>query len=236
MKEIETSSPRIENARNFDSAIEIISEKTCTLGLFALQFEFKERFGKKLNDVVVIPILKGGKRVGEEIILGQNVDSAPMQMSYYDENNQRMDAPRCIVEPNINQIIVNGKVREVVFAEGVVDSEGTIKKSIEVINNLIDKYNSQNSSNYEYPVYHVFALVSKVNGNSTIPNFVYPFTVDPRIWVHGWGVDNSQKGRDLNCIKGILSPFADSTPSIPYYKETSLFEKHFKKMIYKLYS
>lgn len=256
---------KIEKAREFENAIQIISEESCRLGVYALQFEFAERFGSRLDDVVIIPILRGGKRIGEKIPSNLKVDFAPMQMSYYDDKNQRVESPICKVEPVINKIIVNGKTRNVVFAEGVVDSEGTIKKSIQAINIMIDKFNVENKATYAYPEYHVFALVSKVNGDSTIPNFVYSnfastsyldarmsqsseqtflkehiatycdvvyaFKVDSRIWVHGWGVDNGQKGREEDSIFGILSPYADSVPEEPYFTESDIFNKYFRQGI-----
>lgn len=222
---------KIEVAREFESAIQIISEEACNWGIFTLQFEFAEKFGGDLDGVVIMPILRGGKRVAEKIPSKLNVDFAPMQMSYYDEKNQRLESPICKLEPDINKILVNGKTRNVVFAEGVVDSEGTIKKSILTVNQMIDKYNLENSTNYSYPEYHVFALVSKVNGNSTIPNFVYAFKVDSRIWVHGWGVDNGQNGREENSIFGILSPYADSLPSEPYVTQSDFFNKYFRQGI-----
>ena len=222
---------KIEQARNFENAIQIISEESCRLGVYALQFEFAERFGSRLDDVVIIPILRGGKRIGEKIPSKLNVDFAPMQMSYYDDKNQRLESPICKVEPDINKIIVNGKTRNVVFAEGVVDSEGTIKKSIQAVNTMIDKFNVENKATYAYPEYHVFALVSKVNGNSTIPNFVYAFKVDSRIWVHGWGVDNGQKGREEDSMFGIMSPYADSVPTEPYVTQSKFFNKYFRQGI-----
>lgn len=220
---------RIEQARDFDNAIQIITEESCNLGVYALQFEFAERFSDKLEDTVIISILNGGKRIGDKLPSGLKIDHAPMQMSYYDDKNQRLESPVCKIEPDINKIIVNGKTRNVVFAEGVVDSEGTVKKSIEIINTMIDKFNLENNTNYDYPEYHVFALVSKVNGSSSIPNFVYAFKVDSRIWVHGWGVDNGQKGREENNIFGILSPFADSVPEEPYFTESDIFNKYFRQ-------
>lgn len=222
---------KIEHARDFDDAIQIITEESCDLGVYALQFEFAERFSDKPEDTVIIPILNGGKRIGDKLPSGLKIDYAPMQMSYYDDKNQRLENPVCKIEPDINKIIVNRKTRNVVFAEGVVDSEGTIKKSIEIINTMIDKYNTENNTSFDYPEYHVFALVSKVNGNSSIPNFVYAFKVDNRIWVHGWGVDNSQKGREENNIFGILSPYADSVPSEPYVTESAFFNKFFRRGI-----
>lgn len=118
---------KIEHAHDFDNAIQIITEGSCNLGIYALQFEFAERFRDKLEDTVIIPILNGGKRIGDKLPSGLKVDYAPMQMSYYDDESQRLESPICKIEPDINKIIVNGKTRNVVFAEGVVDSEGTIK-------------------------------------------------------------------------------------------------------------
>lgn len=221
---------KIENASNFNAAIEVISKSACELGIFALEFEFAEKFGERLNDVVVVPVLKGGGRIGGEIATRfTNVEVSIMQMSYYDSKNERLSEPVCKIQPDISKIIVDGKVRKVIFTEGVVDSEGTIKKSMEIINKLIDVYNLQFGTNHDYPEYHTFALVSKVNGDSSIPNLVYPFIVDNRIWVHGWGVDNGQMGREEDRIMGVLSPLAETIPEEPYVQESSLFLKYFKK-------
>lgn len=217
---------RIEKSKKLEYAIPIIPEEDCVLGIIALKAEFCERFGDNLDQVLVVPILNGGKRIGEKVSDGLDVDISTMQMSYYDEFNKKLETPICVAKPDINKIIAGGKVKKLVFAEGVVESEGTIKKSIEVINKMIAKYNQENGTNYENPEYHVFALVSKVNGQSTIPNFAYSFNIDSRIWVHGWGVDNNQYGRDMNSIFGVLSAQAETFPEPPYFTKSKFYYKY----------
>lgn len=200
----------IESARSFETAIEIIPENECIEALARMQDTFRKTFPDP-TCVSVIPILMGGKTIGDILAQIPFVVINPMRMSYYDGKNERLSEPTCIQEPNIKQII---QAKSIVFAEAVVDSQGTILKAIEHINALIDAH----SPNTSHPEFHTFTLVSKINGSVLIPNLTAMFSVHPDIWVHGWGCDNGQKGREETSIKGVLSPFAKEAPYQPYYQ------------------
>ena len=212
----------ISKATSYETAIEIIPREITILGAMTLKMEFDEQFPDK-SKVTVIPVMRGGKRVGEELTNDPN----PMRMSYYDEENNRKEKPDCLQRPDINKIIVDGTTRDVVFAEGVVETEETIKAAMEEINKMIDEKSEEDGVKYDYPKYHVYALISKVNGSSALPDFVYAFKVKRAIWVHGFGTDNAEKGREQERIDGVLSPFATEAPEEPYYEPSRTLLKQF---------
>lgn len=218
----------IAEARTYESAIEIIPESVCRAAVFGLKLELSRLVGNRTSDFVVVPVVNGGSRIGSELVNYAGMHQTLMKMSYYGEENVRLPEPICEIKPDIDQIIVGGRVRHVIFAEGVVETEATIIKSIEIINSMIDEKSRGNGVHYPYPSYHTYALISKVSGTPHIPDFVYPLWVDPRIWVHGWGVDNNQRGRSLYSIYGVLSPYADSIPERPYFRTTSVYERGLK--------
>ncbi|HKC04729.1 MAG TPA: hypothetical protein VKC54_02570 [Patescibacteria group bacterium] len=221
-------SPNIEKAVNFESAIEIIPEEICKFGLEALEFELALLTNKNPKDFVVIPIMDGGARVGGVLTGFTRLATNPMKMSHYDSQNKRIEKPVCELAPDIDKIIVSGKVRQVIFAEGVVETEGTVLESIDLINKLVEEKGHKDGIIYPYPIYRTYSLISKVEGYSRIPNFIYPFWVDSKIWVHGWGVDNGKRGREMNSILGVLSPFAKNIPQKPYFRTTPIYRKYFE--------
>jgi len=207
----------IESATSYEKAITIISESECIEGIADMQQIFQETFPNP-DTVCVIPILRGGSRIGKELEESYSpgvINSVPMQMSYYDEYNERMEKPVCIKEPDIEKII---SMKDIVFAEAVVDSQATIQEAMKHIKDQIDAYNAETGKHIPYPTFHTFALVSKVNGSTEIPNLVAMFAVHPSIWVHGWGCDNGQEGREKDCIEGMLAPNAMEIPQMPYFR------------------
>jgi hypoxanthine-guanine phosphoribosyltransferase len=213
----------IESATSYEKAVEIIPEEICKVGIAALQIELAESFPDK-NSYVVVPVMKGGERIGRALTNFTGAESDPMKMSYYDENNLRLEKPICLAKPDISKILVDRTIKDVIFAECVVESEGTIISAIEEINNLL--------GSYPHPKYYTYALVSKVNGDSKIPNFKYAFKVAREIWVHGWGGDNNQKGRDLDMVLGVLSAKAEKFPIKPYFRPSDIYQKHFKTILF----
>src|SRR5258708_938462 len=153
----------IESARKPEDAIEIISAAECDAGLHALQARFRLLFPDP-TDVSVVPILRSGLRLGEELAADRN-ELNPMRMSYYAPDTSRLPEPICLQLPDIGQIITqDGRTKSVAFTEAVVDSQGTILAAMQVINKLIDALN-RNGGKFPYPDYHCFAYVSKTGNN-----------------------------------------------------------------------
>lgn len=174
----------ILKARSFETAIEIISEKDCEEAFVAMQLELRTQFSKSWR-VSVVPIDNGGRKTGEKIAKALEVGLNPTQWSHYNKNNKRIEIPRLIKRPDIDQIVVNGRVVDaVIFGEAVVESQGTLVCAEADIKKQIDELGIGCS----YPAFYVWALVSKINGaNLQIPHLRAMFQVDSRIWVHGWG-------------------------------------------------
>lgn len=201
--ELEISPSPIESAVDLNNSIQIIPKEICKIGLVAMKSQFDVQFPDS-NLVSVIPIKNGGNFIGN-ILEPDQLQQNPMQVSNYDKNNQKI----------INS---DGIVRSIVFAEAVVDSQGTIIASIEHINIIIDDFNHQNPSpRLPYPEYHTYAFVSKTGDNHVeIPNLIAMFKVDPAIWVYGLGCDDEGKRRSEEFIGGRLSPFVKEPPLLPY--------------------
>jgi hypothetical protein len=211
----------IELAKKPEDAIELISNDECEEGLHALQKIFIEKFPDPSN-VSVIPILRSGARLGDEITKPLGIPVNPMRMSYYAPDTSRLPDPICLIKPDISQICSpDGKTKPVVFAECVVDSQGTILASMNVINGMIDDLNKKGGE-YSYPEYYTFAYVSKTGNKPVqVPNIVVAFHVHPDIWVGGRGCDlPGDAGREFNNIVGIISPFAKVIPEPPYFTPT----------------
>ena len=216
-RELERSPSPIESARDLNSSIQIIPKEICDLGLVAMKSQFDAQFPDP-NLISVIPIKNGGNLIGN-ILQPDQLQQNPMQVSNYGEENQRLDEPRILESPDINKIInPDGTVRSIVFAEAVVDSQGTIIVSIDHNNSMIDTLNQQDTSpNLPYPEYHTYTFVSKTEGNPVeIPNLTAMFKVNPAIWVYGLGCDDEGKRRSEEFIGGRLSPFAEGPPLPPY--------------------
>lgn len=209
----------IESATSYGTSIEIISPYLCQQAIKQMQSIFKKLFPDP-KKVSVVPILKGGLRLGQELAKVYDISLNPMRMSYYKEDTSRLNKPICLIEPDIKKIINNQQTKPVLFAEAVVESQATVCGAIKIINDLIDNYSKKIGKSLNYPEYYTFAMVSKVGeGEITIPNFYPLFCVDKDIWVIGYGCDLYQKGRELNMIKGIISPFHKQIPQPPYFKQ-----------------
>lgn len=208
----------IEQAKTPETAIEIISAAECDVGLRWLQACFRATFSDP-TEVSVVPILRSGARLGKELTKPLGITTNPMRMSYYAPDTSRLPKPICKKWPHIRQIITtDGRTRPVVFAECVVESQGTILASIQVINGMIDKVNIKGRI-FSYPDYYTFAYVSKIGDHPiTIPHLVAAFHVHPDVWVGGrWCDLPDGSARELDAIVGILSPFAQRIPQRPYF-------------------
>jgi hypoxanthine-guanine phosphoribosyltransferase len=208
----------IKLANNFQTSIEIISHDDCEKAIEAMQNKFNLLFPDP-SQVSVIPVLRAGKMLGDRLASHFNIETNPMRMSYYNEDTSRREKPICILKPDMNKIIIGNKTLPILFVETVVESQGTLKASISEINKMIDEKNVELGTHLSYPEYYTFALVSKTGDKLiTIPNLTAMFRVDPDIWVLGYGCDIEEKGRDLEEIRGILSPFYSKIPQSPYAK------------------
>lgn len=218
--------PGIENAISFETTIEIISEEASNQGIYFLQRTLVDMFASA-DDFSLMPIMMGGNQIGEALSHsepGTTYDLNPMRMSYYNKNERRK-GPECVDEPKLEMILkADGTTRAVVFAEAVVDSQGTIKASMAHINKKIDEYNKDHNTTYAYPEFHTFALVCKIEGETEIPELFYAYHVHKDIWVHGRGCDNDQKGREDKRIMGMLAADATTAPSDPYYQKIPMWD------------
>ncbi len=220
--------PKIEQATSYKKAIEIISEKQVDRGIYFLQRTLVDMFASA-DDFSLMPIDRGGKQVGLALAHSQPgvvYDRNSMRMSYYDKHNRPLKKPRCIKKPSIKKLLKGDGVttRDVVFAEAVVDSQRTIKGSMEYINHKIDLYNKKHKTNYPYPTYHTLALVAKIDDQVQIPGLVYAYKVHKNIWVHGKGCDNRQRGRRSKSIMGVLAKGAIDIPKKPYYRKSPMWQ------------
>jgi len=209
----------IESAKSPENAITIISEKECDDARVELRRIFNEVFPSQ-QEISVIPILRSGLRLGQELTEPLGIELNPMRMSYYNDDTSRLPKPICLIHPNITQIIsLDGTTKKVIFTECVVDSQETILAAMEEINTTIDALGVQTNQKLAYPEYSVFAYVSKIgDGAIRIPNLVAAFSVHPDIWVGGLGCDlPGDLARDLPYLVGILSPFSTNIPKKPYY-------------------
>lgn len=217
--QIELNNRTIETATTFETAIEIVPEQVCLDALSLLRDRFNLLFPKP-DEVSVVPILRSGERLGLELTEPLRIPINPMRMSYYADDTSRLPEPICLSPPNIEQIITpEGITKPVVFAECVVDTQGTLLKAMAFINKMVNDIARQFRIPPKYPDYYTFAYVSKIRrSQALIPNLKAPLIVNPDIWIGGLGCDfPGDKGRDLNNIMGMISPFAQEIPQSPYY-------------------
>lgn len=224
----------LEDGRKRENAIEIIPQFECMVGVFALQAETYKDIKLNSNPSVIVPIEKGGIRIGKALSDFIGVESVPMQMAHTDNDNNWLEKAICINPPDIDRILVYGKTKDVYFAEGVVETEETILAAIGVINRLIDERRRLDKWNYEYPNYQVRSVISKIAGLPRIPDLKYPIWVTPDLWVEGLGVDNSDSGRERNSVFGVIAPSAKEMPPLPYYRTTPLYENYYASAILNL--
>ncbi len=218
----------IETALTYKEAIEIIPENITNQGIYFLQRTVLDLVLSLKEDdqsLTIIPIEEGGHDAGKYLCNpGEHIHLSPnpMQMSHYGSNNEYLGKPVCKSDPDILKIIDlgTGKTTEVAFAEAVVESQETIIEAMARINYLIDVYNKEHNTKFDYPNYHTFALVSKTDGDPyIIPEFIWAFNVVKEIWLHGLGCDDAKKGRKKKSFFGRLAPKTPIPPSKPYYTQ-----------------
>lgn len=211
----------IEQATDFQDAVEIISEKECRLGMRALCLEFANQF-RDPREVILMPVLRGGRVVGEQLARSNGVRIDRIRASYYNTDGSRRPQPVVLEDYpiDLDHIIVGDHCRPIVFAEAVVETGETIAALIKHINALVQERARELGIEIKLPEYHVFALIDKTRPGQTPNNLVAAFRVNPDIWVHGWGCDNQERGREFWNIMGVRSPFAKPDEQIerPYYE------------------
>ena len=119
----------IEGATSVDKAIEIISPEVVQLSVAYLR-----RRSQEIPNRVIVSIEKGGGRIAEDLERpspGIQVPLTRMRMQHKDEQDKWQKIPRLIYLPEIDKLIdfKSQRVRELVFAEAVVEGEDTIKES-----------------------------------------------------------------------------------------------------------
>jgi len=215
----------IEGATSVDKAIEIIPSEIVQLGVAYLQLRSLE-----IPDRVIVSIEKGGGRIAQDLerpAPGIQVPLTRMRMQHIDEKGVWQKIPRLIYLPDINKLIdfQSGLVREIIFGEAVVEGEDTIIESKKGITQQFNEYNHNNESNYPYPNFHTIALISKINGNASIDDFIFAFEISKKIYVAGYKCDDGEYGRDLDNIVGRLADGFQYVPpgppfGPPYYTQS----------------
>ena len=214
----------IEGATSVDKAIEIIPSEIVQLGVAYLQ-----RRSLAIPNRVIVSIEEGGGRVAADLELpglGIQVPLTRMQMRHKDEHDVWQKIPRLIYLPEIDKLIdfQEEKVRNLVFAEAVVEGEDTIKASKNAIIKQFDEFNRKNEAHFPYPNFHTIALISKINGTPSIDDFISAFEISKLIYVAGYGCDDGEQGRKLDNIIGRLADGFTYTPpgppfGPPYYTQ-----------------
>lgn len=210
-----------EEEVSLDIPIEIIPEELCAKGASSLKERFKEMFPAPHN-VSIVPVMRGGSVIGQELCSVYGQDPNPMRMSYYASNGVRLPSPVCLYAPKVDELYNGGKIKDVVFTEAVIESQGTIQEAIAVIKRQIDEDAKVYRRSAGYPGFYLFALVTKTNGSAIIKGLdqmIASFDVNRNIWIYGLGCDNNEKGREETKIMGVLSPFATEKPSKPYFQQ-----------------
>lgn len=214
----------IEKAKSVAEAIEIIPSKVVQMGIAYLQHKSLD-----IPNRVIVSIEKGGGRVAEDLekpAPGIQVPLARMRMQHKDESGVWQKIPHLVYLPEIGKLIdfQSHNVRELVFAEAVVEGEDTIKESKKAIVNQFKEFNAKNEKSYPYPNFHTIALVSKINGPASIDDFIYAFEISKKIYIAGYKCDDGDYGRDLDNIVGRLADGFEYVPpgppfGPPYYEK-----------------
>ena len=204
---------RIDTARTYETAIKIIPEVTVEHGIYFLQSTLA-RLIATLGEVSIVPIESGGHLLGEKLAETSRMQLNSMRMSHTEKGKYLPEAKH-IYGPNMDQIIVQGKVLPVVLVDCVVESQASILGAVVHINKEVSE------RGHAPPLIHTLALISKISKDSQrqVPNLVYSFTVPTPIWVHGIGCDERDESDRLKpAIWGRLQDgFKGALPNPPYF-------------------
>jgi len=202
----------IDTARTYETAIKIIPEETVEHGIYFLQSTLT-RLIAKIGEVSIVPIESGGHLLGEKLAETSKLPLNSMRMSHTSKGKYLAEAQH-VSGPDMDQIIVNGKVLPIVLVDCVVESQASILGAIAHINNELAK------QGHAPTLIHTLALISKISDpHPEIPNIVYSFKVPTSIWVHGMGSDDSDESDRLKlAIWGRLPDgYQGASPNPPYF-------------------
>jgi hypothetical protein len=215
----------IEHATSFAKAITIIPEDIVPLGVAHIQ-----RKSLAIPNRAIVAIQKGGRRVGLDLhkpAPGIVVPLTSMQMAHKDHQGKWQEIPRLISLPEIDKLIDFRAqiVRELVFAEAVVEGEHTIIEAKRAVKTQFDNFNRERQTHYPYPNFHTIALVSKINDEPRIDDFIYAFEISKLIYIAGYDCDDEEGGRTLDYIVGRIADGHKYVPpgppfGPPYYTQT----------------
>ncbi len=164
----------------------------------------------------------GGARIALDLhkpASGIVVPLTEMEMKHKDIHGVWQKTPRLVSLPDISMLIDFQKqiVRDIIFAEAVVEGEDTVIESQKAVAEQFREYNQNSHSRYPTPNFHTIALVSKINGDPTIDDFHYAFEVSKLIYIAGYGCDDGEEGRLLDNIVGRLADGFKYIPGGPPY-------------------
>lgn len=213
----------IERAVTFETAIEIIPREEIALGIEALKWRFRELFPNP-ELASLVPVMQAGVLVGRDIARQFGITMNPIRMSYYKEDGIRLESPVCKAPLDIYKVVdlTSGITKPVVFTEAVVDTQGTLLAAMQAVQRQIDQVNELEERNFAYPEFYIFALLSKIDGDTLLPNLNRAFDFHKDIWAFGYGCDADGKARTILKMMGYKSPFAKETPRAPYFSRSEL--------------
>lgn len=207
------TSSLIDTARTYETAIKIIPEDTVEHGVYFLQSTLT-RLIAKLGEVSIVPIESGGHMLGERLAETSGIQLNSMRMSHT-KKGKYLPKARHVSGPDIDKIIVKGKVLPIILVDCVVESQASILGAI----THIDKEVSRRG--HAPHLIHTLALISKISDDSLlkVPNLTCSFQVTTPIWVHGLGSDDSyESDRIKPAIWGRLADdYNGPIPTPPYY-------------------
>lgn len=216
----------IAAATTFETAIDIISQEDISIGVEALKWRYRNVVYCPANSSLS-PVMQAGVLLGRDLasVYGQTMN--PIRMSYYTSDGKRMESPQCKSELDIYKVVdfVSGITKSVTLVEAVVDTQGTLVAAMSKIRRQIDEVNAEYHVRFAYPEFNVFAILSKINGDTQIPNFNYAYKFHPDIWAFGYGCDADGRKRSIRDMHGYLSPFATRAPGLPYYSQSDLVQE-----------
>lgn len=217
----------LNEARTYDTAIEIIPQEVVSQGLGYLKHELINVMANVPGPWVKMPVKRGGVFTCENSTLGipeLELPNVPIRMTHTGPGNKYQPKARCIEKPNLDRIFLPDEVTaNIAVFDGIMETVGTLIGVEETMNILLKKYNREHRSKYRPPVIHNFVLVDKSRGGKTIHNLHRALVARHEIWYHGAGADDKsmtgeERGRDKPAIWGRLPDgFNSKIPVEPYY-------------------
>ncbi len=201
----------IEGARSYETGVTIIPGRDCRQAVRTMGRVLRSEYDE---DVAVVPVLEGGRVMGNEVARALGIGPNFIQISNYLGDGQRAESPRLVKEPDYCRIVANGQARRILLVEAVVETRKTIDKAREVIADEVWQ-----RFGVEVPEWGVETLVSKYEGDWGDWRIRASYQVNPGLWVWGMGCDSNQRGRELKRVDAMVSPFAKEIPLWPYVRQ-----------------